>query len=80
MIRDGEGVGELDAEIEAGLFCDSLNLRDEGYRVAVVEIIGEHLLGELEFVVPEGLVQRIPNTFDSQEGGVELDAGVQSPI
>ncbi len=72
----GEGVGELEAELHAGLVRQGLEAAEHGHRVRVLEVLVKVVVVEGDVVVAHA-VQDGPGGLVAQNGGVALDEGVE---
>ena len=73
----GEGVGELQAELQAPLTRQSQQAAEHGDGVGVLQVLVEVLLPEGDVVVAHA-VQDVPGGPVAQKGGVALDEGVEA--
>ncbi len=80
MVGDRECVGQLDAEHQLAADGRVGQLLEEGEGVGVVEVFIKDLVGDYQVVEAEPVVEDRPQPFGTEEGGVELDAGVQASV
>lgn len=72
----GEGVGELQAELQPAAVRQLLEPLEHGNGVCPLEILVEVVLVKDDVVIAHG-VQRPPGSLVAQNGGVAFDEGVQ---
>ena len=72
----GEGVGELETELQTLLVRELLQTLEHGHRVLPLEILVEVMLVEHDVVVAHG-VENAAGGLVAEDGGVALDEGVQ---
>ena len=71
-----EGVGELQAELQAVLLGQGQQAAEHGNGIRVLEVVVKVELAELDIVIAHG-VQNGPGGLIAQNGGIALDEGVQ---
>ncbi len=72
----GEGVGELQAELQPAAVRQRLEPVEHGNGVGLLEILVEVVLVKDDVVIAHG-VQSPPGSLVAQDGGIALDEGVQ---
>ena len=73
---NGEGVGELQTELQTVLVGQRLQTREHGNGVGPLQILVEVVIVEHDVVIAHG-VQRLAGRLVAQNGGVALNEGVQ---
>ena len=72
----GEGVGELQAKLQAVLLRQRQQAAEHGDGVGILEIVVEVELAELDIVIAHG-VQNRPGRLIPQNGGITFDEGME---
>ena len=74
---DGEGVGELDAKLQAALGAQGNQALEHGHGVGPLQVLAEVRIVE-DDVVKAQLVQTLAGKLIAQQRGVALDVGVEA--
>ncbi len=73
----GEGVGELETELQSPLVCQGLKAAEHRDRIAPLQILLEVVIVKDDIIIAHG-VQDGARGLIAQDGGVALDVGVES--
>ena len=73
---DGEGIGQLQTELDAFLLAQSHQTLEHGNCIAPLQVFDEVAVGECDIAEAQG-VHTVTCVLVAQQGGVALDVGVQ---
>ena len=78
MIAHRQGVAQLNAEEQVAISSCLLHVTDQADRPVVLQVVVEHLVGDVDIAVAELVVQDVQHLVLAEQGRIELDDRVQA--